>query len=104
YVVDTLSKTSFLERVRELGSAFLRELFRIKESCKWHVREIRGIGLMVAVDFGSGAKAFQRKLADNGLICTTLGDEVLRFLPPLNLSDEDLEEAVDIVEETCINQ
>ena len=62
-----------------------------------HIKEVRGRGLMIGVEFDVPVKPVVEKLMDMGLLTLTAGEKVLRFLPPLNVTDNELEEALDIL-------
>lgn len=61
------------------------------------IKEIRGRGLMVGIDFHSHAKEVLQACRDRGLLANVTADTVLRFLPPLNVSAGDVDQAVDLV-------
>lgn len=58
------------------------------------VREVRGLGLMVGVDLRIRAQDVVKQLQDEGVLALTAGPTVVRFLPPLVISDEQLRRVV----------
>lgn len=92
-VLEAIAQPAFLARVRELGEhlgAGLAELAELPE-----VSEIRGIGLMRGVrlelPLGDVVAAAERR----GLLVVPSADEVLRILPPLNSSEDELDLCVE---------
>jgi acetylornithine/N-succinyldiaminopimelate aminotransferase len=87
---DVLSDPELLARVRELGERLaegLRELPR--------VTEVRGIGLMVAADVDDDAPGLARRaLREQRLVINATGPRTLRFLPPLVVSEAQIDDAL----------
>lgn len=88
-VVDTLKKPGFLDDVAKKG-AFIKNFFK-KASSK-NVLEIRGIGLMLGIQLNSEKSSeVQKKALENGILVLTAGSSVVRLLPPLVISEQELE-------------
>jgi len=88
--LDVLDDPALLARVRELG-ARLRESLRELPG----VLDVRGRGLMVAADVDRSAPDVARAaLLERRLVINATGPATLRFLPPLVLSADDVDEAV----------
>ena len=66
------------------------------ESAK--VKEIRGKGLMIAVELNDKIEDLVSKCADQGLLVNVIKDQILRFLPPLTITQEEIQEAVAALE------
>ena len=64
-----------------------------------HVKEVRGRGLMLGMVLDQPAKEFVGKLADNGLLALATAENVVRMLPPLNVKDSEIDEALDIIDD-----
>lgn len=82
------------ERAAELGSHFLARLREIESPL---VREVRGLGLMVAVELKHNAAPYLEALAQQGVLALAAGATVMRFLPPLVISREELEKVVEAI-------
>jgi 4-aminobutyrate aminotransferase len=68
-----------------------------------HIVDVRGRGLMVGVEFsekGMASKVANKCIEKGMLILTTSVYEVIRFIPPLNLTKEELEEGCNIFAES----
>jgi acetylornithine/LysW-gamma-L-lysine aminotransferase len=85
----TIREEGLPERAAEQGAFFLS---RLREMRSPLIREVRGLGLMVGVELRRKARPYLRALLQRGVLALTAGPIVLRFLPPLVISREDLEE------------
>jgi predicted acetylornithine/succinylornithine family transaminase len=64
------------------------------------VKEVRGLGLLLAAELdGADAKEINNALLERGLIANAVTPTAIRFAPPLTVSDEEIDEAVEIVAE-----
>lgn len=70
-----------------------------------HVREIRGKGLFIGVEFQSDSYAynFSKKMLQEGLIAKPTQKSIIRFSPPLVITDKQLAEACTIIEKAWKN-
>ena len=59
---------------------------------------MRGRGLMLALAFKNDPAPLVKKLREAGLLVVGAGGHAIRFLPPLNVSDDEIEQAVSIVD------
>ena len=91
HVFRRLSDPAFLARVREVG-AFLRA--RLESAGLPGVREIRGRGLLLGIEIAGDARAVVAAALERGLLVTTAGDTVVRLVPPLIVTEAQIEEAV----------
>jgi ornithine--oxo-acid transaminase len=75
-----------------LGEYFMGKLKEIKNPL---IKEVRGSGLFIGVELHEPARAYCEKLKDEGLLCKETHDTVIRFAPPLVISQEDLDWAIE---------
>ena len=61
------------------------------------MRQVRGLGLMVGVELKSRVTPVLKALLERGVIALPAGAAVLRLLPPLSISREDLRTALDAI-------
>lgn len=94
HVVTRIAKPDFLSSVREKGD-YLKEL--LEELNSPHIKEIRGSGLLVGVEMDIEVGPIVEKAYDKGVILVSAGANVLRFVPPLVISKEELAKAVSVV-------
>jgi acetylornithine/succinyldiaminopimelate/putrescine aminotransferase len=62
------------------------------------VTEVRGRGLMLALAFKNDPAPLVKKLRDAGLLVVGAGGLAIRFLPPLNVKEAEIEQAISIVD------
>lgn len=90
-----LEEHNLPERAAELGDYFLSRLRRINSPL---IREVRGLGLMVGIELKKEAAPYLEALAAEGVLALFAGPTVIRFLPPLVISREELDRVVEAVE------
>jgi predicted acetylornithine/succinylornithine family transaminase len=92
--LEVIDDPALLRRARELGGRFMAALGEIDA-----VAEVRGRGLMVGVSLiqRMDASAVARRALDSGLVINVPGPDMLRFLPPLIIGEEEVETAVRVV-------
>ena len=61
------------------------------------IKEIRGLGLMIGFEFDREAKPIVEEMMANGVLANATAGNVLRIVPPLNISYEDLEIVIDVM-------
>ena len=94
YVVDTVADEKFLSSVEEKGEYLEAKLRQIKE-----VKNVRRMGLMVGIEIEADAHDAAAKCVENGLLIIT-AKNLLRMLPPLTITQAELDEAVQILKKT----
>ncbi len=94
HVVSRIAAPDFLAAVRAKG-ALLREM--LEELNSPHIVEVRGRGLMVGVQLDIDAAPIIARAYERGLILVNAGADVLRFVPPLVIGEDELAQAVAIV-------
>jgi ornithine--oxo-acid transaminase len=95
-VIAMLGTGEFQERSAKLGAHMLDRLAAMPESA---VRNVRGRGLWAGIEFAglSGREACER-LAERGVLAKDTHGSTIRLAPPLVISEEDLDWALDQVE------
>lgn len=86
----------FNERVAELGERFMENLRALQNPS---VREVRGLGLMVGVELKRNASAVLKRMQERGVLAIPAGSTCVRFLPPLIVEEQHLEEAAETLAE-----
>ncbi|MEE1218484.1 MAG: aspartate aminotransferase family protein [Ruminococcus sp.] len=95
YVVDTVANEDFLASVEEKGRYLEEKLLAIDG-----IKSVRRMGLMVGMELESGeAHDIAVKCVENGLLIIT-AKTLLRMLPPLTITIEEIDQAVDILTKT----
>ena len=93
-VLDALEREDLLRNTREVGQYFIGKLQALAAKCLV-IREVRGLGLMIGIELTLEARPAVLKLAECGLIGIAAGTNVVRFLPPLNITRAEVDEAVE---------
>lgn len=98
--LDVIEEECLAKRAAELGELAMERLGKLAGNGK--VVEVRGRGLMIGVETGSGeiAATAQARCLDDGLIVLNCGprSHVLRLVPPLNISDDDFDQGLGTLE------
>ncbi len=92
--LDVLVDEKLDERAATLGSHFLNELKKINHP---RIKEIRGKGLFVAIELHEKARPFTQQIIESGILAKETHDFAIRFAPPLVITKEDLDWAIEIV-------
>jgi len=82
-VLDRLTSEGFLDGVARRGELLLKGLEKLARRHKDAIVEVRGLGLMVGVEFKGLPGMVQDGLRERGILTTKAGERVLRLLPPL---------------------
>ncbi|QYA43144.1 ornithine--oxo-acid transaminase [Macrococcoides bohemicum] len=92
--LDVLVDEKLSERSLELGEYFQSKLKEIDNPI---IKEVRGKGLFIGVELTENARPYCEQLKELGLLCKETHDTVIRFAPPLIISQEDLDWAIEKV-------
>ncbi|MDR1940879.1 MAG: aspartate aminotransferase family protein [Endomicrobium sp.] len=89
---------AFLSKASQTAKYFHNKLKELQKKYKV-INEVRGIGLICGLDLKINGKDIAAKCLDKGLIINCTHDTVLRFLPPLIITEKDVDAAVKIIDE-----
>lgn len=92
--IQYIESEGLIQRSAELGARLLDGLQAITAP---QIRQVRGLGLMVAVELKGRAAPYLAALAERGVLALSAGANVMRFLPPLVIGLEDVEAVVEHV-------
>ena len=92
--IGELLDRNLAENAKEMGQYFMEQLKSVP-----HVKEIRGQGLLVGVEFDDTVFGVdvKHKCFDKNLLITAIGDHIIRMIPPLILTKEDCDKAANII-------
>ena len=96
--LDVLVDEKLTENSRELGAYTLQRLSDLHSE---HVKEIRGRGLWIGIELhpeAGGARHFCESLQEKGLLCKETHEHVIRLAPPLTITREELDWALERIE------
>lgn len=90
--MDVLVEEKLAERSLKLGEYFMGKLKEINNPV---IKEVRGRGLFIGVELNEPARKYCEELKEQGLLCKETHDTVIRFAPPLVISEEELDWAIE---------
>lgn len=97
-VLDLLLADGLLANVTAMGVRLMDGLKKLQASHTDKITDIRGLGLMVGLAPTGDARAFAAKLLARGLTTSPTVTNVIRLVPPLNISGAQIDEALNIIE------
>ena len=102
-VMDVMFKKGFLSNVKKNGEYFINELNKIREKYPKIIKEVRGKGLLIGLCLQKDQTKFINKLLDNNLLSIRAAENVVRLLPPLNVTKKEINLALKILNKVCEN-
>jgi acetylornithine/N-succinyldiaminopimelate aminotransferase len=93
-VLDVVLAPGFIEHVRQIALRLKQSLAELKDKHPQVIEEIRGEGLMLGLKLHTLNTEFVNEARAQGILVVGAGDNVVRLLPPLIISDADVAEAV----------
>lgn len=96
--LEIMKEEKIVEKAQQKGNYFKQKLFGLKEKYPY-IREIRGKGLMLGIQLEIEGRPLMEKAREMGLLINVTADKVIRFLPPLVVTYEDIDQAVSIIDE-----
>ena len=100
-VMDIMFKKGFLGNVTKNGKYFLSELNKLKEKYPKIIKEVRGKGLLLGLCLYKDQTNFIKKLLDNKLLTVRAAENVVRLLPPLNVTKKEINLGLKIIDNVC---
>ena len=109
-ILEVIDRDDLAANAQAIGQFFLDKLVRLREKYPTAIREVRGLGLMIGIEMGGGFGSFDNSkpasvqwvfaLHESGLLTIPAGSSVVRFLPPLNLTQQEAQDGLDLFEQT----
>ena len=101
--LQALTQDGLIENAKNMGEKFFRGLNDLKSKHKI-IREVRGRGLMIGVELKFDVKDILMEGIKKGLLLLYSGRNILRLLPPLVISDEDVTKSLQILDVLLTNE
>ena len=98
-VWDIISDEGFLETVRRVSGTLVQGMKSLADRYPDKVVGVTGKGLLCGLQMAKAPKPLQGDLRDRKLLVGVAGNNVLRLAPPLIITDEDVREAIGILDE-----
>ena len=97
-VFKIIDEQKMLKHVQDISEYLIDKLDEIVEKYDW-IKERRGLGLMIGLEFTHPVKPYVQKALDKGLVLITAGTNVIRMLPPFIIEEKDVDEMIKILTE-----
>jgi acetylornithine/LysW-gamma-L-lysine aminotransferase len=94
--LDVIQKQRLAEKAGTLGTYFMERLKSLKSD---KIREVRGLGLMIGIELKEKAGPYVQALMEKGVIVLLAGANVIRLLPPLVITKEEIDQALKALQE-----
>lgn len=102
-VLDIITKKNFFKELNSKANLLYEKLEKIKNKNLNIIEELRGEGFLLGIKCKINNNILIEALRKNGLLVVGASENVIRFLPPLNVKKTEIIQAVKILEETCVN-
>ncbi|MDA3944846.1 MAG: aspartate aminotransferase family protein [Bacteroidetes bacterium] len=99
-VLEIIESEKLLQAARENGLWFKEQVYALDHP---GIKAFKGLGLMIGIEFGFETKALVAQLLENGVMANSTAGNILRIVPPLNISREELQQAFNILKKTLEN-
>lgn len=96
-VLDVIERDGLLEQVRKNSAPWIAALQQLAKDFPSQVLAVRGQGYLVGLQLASDPAPYLAALRDRGLLAPSAGGNVVRLLPPLNVTSDDLAKSVEIL-------
>ena len=100
-VMNEIFKKGFLSKVKSNSKYFISELNKIKNKFPKIIKEIRGVGLILGIQLYKDQSKFIESLLKNKLLTIRAAENVIRILPPLNVTKNEINMALKIITKVC---
>ena len=100
-VMNEIFKKGFLSKVKSNSKYFISELNKIKNKFPKIIKEIRGVGLILGIQLYKDQSKFIESLLKNKLLTIRAAENVIRILPPLNVTKNEINMALKIISKVC---
>jgi acetylornithine/N-succinyldiaminopimelate aminotransferase len=98
--LNVIEKENLLYKAREKGAWLMGKLKDLGEPS---INEIRGLGLMIGIEFRFNTKPLVRKMLENNVLANSTADNVLRMVPPLNIPYDELDKVIEVLKKSIEN-
>ena len=104
-VLDTIANDDFLAGVRDVGAHLKQALTNLQKKYPAHIVDVRGMGLILGMEMkkNEDAAAIARRMLEQGVIINCTAGNVLRFIPPLILSKNEVDELTAVLDHCVLD-
>jgi len=90
-VLETISSPTFLKEVDLKGKILKEKIEKIKKEKPGIIREVRGLGLLIGIEFNISAEKIYQKLLEKKILVTQPKPNIIRLSPPLIITYRELD-------------
>ncbi len=94
--LEILEEEALVKNAQELGDYFINELQTLTHPS---IKEVRGRGLFIGIELTESARPYCEQLKERGLLCKETHENVIRFAPPLIITKEELDQALEQIKD-----
>ncbi len=100
FIMNIIKEENLVENAAERGNYLKGRLEEIQIQYPNYISNVRGLGLMCSFDLPDSElrEEFRKRCYDNKLLILGCGEKSIRFRPPLNITDDELEEGLQVIE------
>jgi acetylornithine/N-succinyldiaminopimelate aminotransferase len=100
-VVEVIDEEQLLANTMMMGAYLVEGLCDVAMKHKQWISGVRGLGLLLGLVLDVPSAPLQTKLQDKGMLALATAGNVLRLLPPLNVSQQEIDQALKLIGEAC---
>jgi acetylornithine/N-succinyldiaminopimelate aminotransferase len=100
-VLDVVLAPGFLDKVRRTAILFKQRLAELKDRHAGVIEEVRGEGLLIGLRAAVPMAQLVDALRAEKLLTVAAGENVVRLIPPLTVSEAEIDQAVDMIDRAC---
>ena len=98
--LDVLIEDDFiLDQCRRMGTYFKKRLEELQKEFPSVIAEVRGMGLLVGIELTRDGAPLVKECMEKGLLINCTAGNILRFMPPLIITEKEIDQLVDILEQ-----
>ncbi|MEK7369006.1 MAG: aspartate aminotransferase family protein [Planctomycetota bacterium] len=96
-VFETIEREGLLDNASEMGRYSTERLNALAGRFPSVIKEVRGVGLMIGIELKKEGASLVKKCMDKGLLLNCTHENVIRFMPPLNVKKKHIDAGIDIL-------
>ena len=99
-LLDTIASDKLLENAKEIGAYLTSKLEGLQAKYPALITEVRGMGLIIGIQLTKPGRPIVNECLEAGAIINCTAENVLRFVPPLIINKENVDELITILDKT----
>lgn len=103
YVIKKLTNEEFMHTIIENSKYMFNRFKNMQSHFPNIIKEVRGISMMIGIDAGKFAVEIKEKAVDEGILLNITNETIIRIIPPLTISRDEIDFCVDSMEKIISN-